>query len=873
MSRETLIDVSHSRLRTARQRSHHGNNREFRSFSNKGIIALMIALCLNSVFIEVKSECANACNGHGKCTSYDMCICYRNWQGGDCSDRTCPFGVAHVDTPKGDLNVDGKISGPDITVIENHYVYPFGTSEQFPEMVDSDNRVLTDSAHAYMECSNRGLCERSTGECLCAEGYEGTACQRASCPGFPRVCNGHGVCKTIQQLADEDHGNTYELWDRSSTMGCDCDAGFHGPDCSKRRCKYGVDPLYLDDSQTVPHATFNFAVLHTNIFGDDAISPDTGGSYVSFTNGMYPPGEGKWAIRFFDMYGEDWITEPIVAGASCDEVTAALYRLPNDVIPPDSLDCILIQSGTDDADVFLKSTQTNSVFSSFTEVKDDRLGSVGAHNEKIIIKGAFWDYLPEISQAKKMKVTQQKDYGYPSSYDGDASVPYEGYIYRIKFNGNPGAIPQPEIDTFLDGKRVSLVATQSASAVAAAAAGVTDDEEPLHETVLTKVWTDGEQGENIDYVADHCDGILVSVLTGQSGQAVYNATVDFNTGLGTPFEITNPTEMEYYSYLAHPNGGRLSNNEMETLKECLGGSDDNDDNNIEVWNWDIGSDGFPHLIKLVRTVSSATDGGNYAALVYIPYVDDGSGSAKDGTDIFKLLNPFAPPDGLSTDVFDVYTTKGILARTTGSVKIDNSTESKSEAVFGFASNEIFTGQPNYMLKQGGEPAYTGSVACEYQELFPDIATTDILPYCLNKADLFFLFQYDKPALNPPKLNMYRAERLYTKRFQYSAAEYGASGTGQTDPSTLATNVIVTDIATNWASAPRGMWKPPSNPELFQFEYHPEFDVYKFIPDERSTYTFVAECSNRGLCREETGECMCFRGYTYDSCSIQSTFYV
>lgn len=39
---------------------------------------------------------------------------------------TCPFGVAHVDTPKGDLNVDGKISGPDITVIENHYVYPFG---------------------------------------------------------------------------------------------------------------------------------------------------------------------------------------------------------------------------------------------------------------------------------------------------------------------------------------------------------------------------------------------------------------------------------------------------------------------------------------------------------------------------------------------------------------------------------------------------------------------------------------------------------------------------------------------------------------------------------------------------------------------------
>jgi len=351
-------------------------------------------------------------------------------------------------------------------------------------------------------------------------------------------------------------------------------------------------------------------------------------------------------------------------------------------------------------------------------------------------------------------------------------------------------------------------------------------------------------------------------------------SVDFTTGHGTPTEVTNPTDMEYYSYLAHPStGGRLSSRDMEILKECLGGSDDDDENNIEVWNWDIGSAAYPHLIKLVRAVSSANDGGHYAALVYIPFFDDGNGAAKDGTDIFKLLNPFEPPDGLSTDVYDVYTTKGILARTTGSVKTDSSKASQSEAVFGFASNTIFTGKPNYMLKSGGEPTYTGSVACEYQQLFPDIATQEILPYCLNKTDLFFLFQYDKPALNPPKLNMYTAERLYTQRFQFSANEYGAGGTGITDPSTLATNTIITDIATNWASAPRGMRKPPNNPQNFQLEYHPEFDVYKFMPNKRSTYTFVAECSNRGICNEETGECMCFRGYTYDSCSIQSTLAV
>ena len=56
-------------------------------------------------------------------------------------------------------------------------------------------------------------------------------------------------------------------------------------------------------------------------------------------------------------------------------------------------------------------------------------------------------------------------------------------------------------------------------------------------------------------------------------------------------------------------------------------------------------------------------------------------------------------------------------------------------------------------------------------------------------------------------------------------------------------------------------------------YHPEFDVYKFMPDKRSTYTFVAECSNRGICDEDFGSCKCFKGYTRDACAIQSTLAV
>lgn len=32
--------------------------------------------------------CPNGCSGHGTCLEYDMCTCFQNWQGNDCSERT-----------------------------------------------------------------------------------------------------------------------------------------------------------------------------------------------------------------------------------------------------------------------------------------------------------------------------------------------------------------------------------------------------------------------------------------------------------------------------------------------------------------------------------------------------------------------------------------------------------------------------------------------------------------------------------------------------------------------------------------------------------------------------------------------------------------
>lgn len=49
----------------------------------------------------------------------------------------------------------GKLSGPSTKVIKNSQIYPYGTTEQFPDVVDSLGNLLTNTAHEYRECSNK----------------------------------------------------------------------------------------------------------------------------------------------------------------------------------------------------------------------------------------------------------------------------------------------------------------------------------------------------------------------------------------------------------------------------------------------------------------------------------------------------------------------------------------------------------------------------------------------------------------------------------------------------------------------------------------------------------------------------------------------
>ena len=273
-------------------------------------------IALIPLFLGIQSTwaaCDNACSGHGTCSYKDICTCWQNWQmgdenGGDCSDRQCPFELAWVDSP------------------------------------DKSGRF-----HKYAECAGRGICDRGTGECQCFEGYSGKGCQRTTCPND---CSGHGTCQFIEDLYfAETYGSYFDgsdyhkynsfgddavtfnpvgMWDTKKTMGCECDPLWTDVDCSRRMCPKGTDVLHerLDTSDSllyqVQTITLNFPTYRTS----GAVIYDA-----------YSDLEGtSFALTFKTTLNETFTTYPIVISSGDSEtdtaadIETALESLPNGVI-------------------------------------------------------------------------------------------------------------------------------------------------------------------------------------------------------------------------------------------------------------------------------------------------------------------------------------------------------------------------------------------------------------------------------------------------------------------------------------------------------------------------------------------------------------
>lgn len=180
------------------------------------------------------ARCPNGCSGHGNCGRYDKCACWANWQGNDCSLRTCAY---------------------DHSWARNYH-----------------------DPHYYSECSDKGICDRATGLCDCFDQYEGRGCTRSSCPNG---CSGHGKCRFV---TDYSLASSYAGWDAEKIQVCECDGGYYGPDCSQRYCPRGDDPMTVCNTNNLEIQSITI----TYDDGDGTLETNYDEMVLSFTD---PQGE------------------------------------------------------------------------------------------------------------------------------------------------------------------------------------------------------------------------------------------------------------------------------------------------------------------------------------------------------------------------------------------------------------------------------------------------------------------------------------------------------------------------------------------------------------------------------------------------------
>jgi hypothetical protein len=197
-----------------------------------------------------------------------------------------------------------------------------GNNAQY--LITNDANNADNGRHSYTECSSKGACDRSTGECACFPGYEGRGCRRQACPN---ACSGHGRCRYNNEInpnytphaGDEVNEFQSQYWDYQKTRQCVCDRGYEGYDCSARTCPKGDDPL-----------------TDCGMSGGEVSDIQE----LSFTN---PAGDtGFFTLTFTDMFMGNYTTKPIQvyatpsaaeAQATAAAIEEALEELPNFAVP------------------------------------------------------------------------------------------------------------------------------------------------------------------------------------------------------------------------------------------------------------------------------------------------------------------------------------------------------------------------------------------------------------------------------------------------------------------------------------------------------------------------------------------------------------
>jgi len=367
-------------------------------------------------------------------------------------------------------------------------------------------------------------------------------------------------------------------------------------------------------------------------------------------------------------------------------------------------------------------------------------------------------------------------------------------------------------------------------------------------------------GEDVDLVPDLCEGITVTLHKPSS-----------EGDLGLTYWLSG-----------------LDAQGVKQFKRCLGDSNGDSTDNVEVYDWDYGNVLNPHLIKLIDAtqwdpdfdveIDGSTENVDKMLNRYpkTQLCDTSTGNpSKFGMDAFgtgycsnidppgfyavvyydsSATNPFrvytrAAEDYSTTTKFYVYTTTGYLNLVNLNAGIFTQSQDMSavEAVASHYSNIV-----HLTNTTGLYDGYFGAVDCETQTV-----GSDGLRDCLSKNDyVMFLntnISASDIAANPKYPNMYQVKKISRERKRWW-------------PVNVESEKVRNQIKLDYGMNSKHNWYGGlTNLNNFQ---DTTGKIYRFHPTAGNPdggYKYAAQCSNRGICNTESGECECFHGYTSDNC--------
>merc|ERR1711871_248673 len=283
-----------------------------------------------------------------------------------------------------------------------------------------------DEGHFYMECSNQGLCDRSSGLCECFDGYTGRACQRQACP---EDCSGHGVCLSVDQLRREKMTKlpfTCSTTRNSDTVYCDSDIVGDGKLRQGDYIKIGNYPPMKIETITTDNAD-NDANYNVSHFLDDSLSyrRKKADKLVLFNH--FPEtltyGTEVWQVHDYRLWDKNknmaCKCDPRYTGFDCSERKCPFG---DDPLTVDSVDTQKSSTTTDD--------------SQYTQAPEKQTLYIDSDNQNVVghISLAFEDYFGEVFYTKPIPMEVELSVTCSAANNGEV----------VKFDATEG-LPSSEL--------------------------------------------------------------------------------------------------------------------------------------------------------------------------------------------------------------------------------------------------------------------------------------------------------------------------------------------------------------------------------------------------------------------------------------------